>query len=146
MVGKLLPAGRQSSSFAGNKGRLPWPATGTVDVAFGSQVERDFGTVTTQNGLDIRAPAGTRVQAVADGHVVFADWLRGYGQLVIIDHGKGYHTLYAHLGAIDVKRGAPVKQGLQIGSVGDTGSLRGTLLYFELRQASVAVDPARWLR
>lgn len=146
MVRKLSPAGRQSRSFAGNRGRLPWPTLGKVDVAFGQQIEREFGTVTAHNGIDIRAPSGSRVQAVAGGNVAFADWLRGYGRLVIIDHGEGYHTLYAHLGAVTVARGEVIEQGKEIGAVGDTGSLRGTLLYFEIRAKSVPVNPARWLR
>jgi septal ring factor EnvC (AmiA/AmiB activator) len=146
MIGKLEPAGTPASRFSGNKGRLPWPALGPVDVAFGQQIEREFGTVTTQNGYDIRAPAGTRVQAVFAGRVVYADWLRGYGRLVIIDHGEGYHTLYAHLGTAVVQRGDAVAQGTEIGTVGDTGSLRGTFLYFEIRDKSVPVDPKLWLR
>ncbi len=128
MVRKLSPAGRQSRSFARNRGRLPWPMLGQVDVSFGQQIEREFGTVTAHNGIDIRAPAGSRVQAVAGGRVAFADWLRGYGQLVIIDHGDDYHSLYAHLGAVTVARDEVVEQGKEIGAVGDTGSLRGTLL------------------
>lgn len=146
MIGKLKPAGRPASRFADNRGRLPWPALGRVDVPFGQQIEREFGTVTTQNGCDIRAVAGARVQAVFAGTVVYSDWLRGYGRLVIIDHGEGYHTLYAHLGEETVQRGDSVSQGDEIGTVGDTGSLRGTVLYFEIREKRLPVDPELWLR
>jgi murein hydrolase activator len=145
-VRKLTPAGRQSKDFAKNRGRLPWPAVGPVDARFGQQMQRASGTTVTQNGLDIRARIGARVQAVADGKVVFADWLRGYGQLVIVDHGDGYHTLAAHLGALLVKVGDEVSTGEPLGAVGDTGSLTGTVLYFELRQRGVPIDPLPWLR
>ena len=145
-IRKLKPAGRQNESFARNQGRLPWPAVGPVDVKFGQKVERATGTVVTQNGLDIRATTGARVQAVAAGRVVFADWLRGYGQLVIVDHGDGYHTLVAHLGSVAVKPDDDVAAGAALGTVGDTGSLTGTVLYFELRQRGVPIDPLPWLR
>ena len=145
-VRKLKPSDRQNRDFAKNHGRLPWPAVGPVVLKFGQNVERTFGTSVTQNGLEIRAKAGARVQAVATGRVVFADWLRGYGQIVIVDHGDGYHSLVAHLGTIEVKTEDEVEPGSSIGTVGDTGSLSGTVLYFEIRQRGVPVDPLLWLR
>ena len=78
--------------------------------------------------------------------IAFAGWLKGYGQLVIIDHGDHRHSLVGHLGRIDVSVGDAVQQGTAIGTVGDTGSLRGTVLYFEIRKRGVAVNPTAWLR
>ena len=146
MVQKLRPVGRQSVTFSRNRGRLPWPVLGEVSASYGQQVERESRSKTTQNGLDIRAKAGTRVQAIAAGRVVYADWLRGYGKIVILDHGQQYHSLMAHLHNVDVKVDDEVQQGTPLGTVGDTGSLRGTLLYFEIRQQGTPVDPRKWIR
>ncbi len=146
MVHNLTPKAPLEARFVANRGLLPWPAAGRIDVRFGQRVEHTFGTVTSHNGLDIRVPSGTPVQAVAGGRTVFADWLQGYGQLVIVDHGEHFHTLVAHLGSIAVKSGDEVEQGTILGTVGDTGSLRGTVLYFEIRQSGVPVDPSSWLR
>lgn len=141
-----LRVATMARGFAPNKHRLPWPASGPVRVAFGQRVELAFGTVTSHNGWDIGAAAGTRVQAVAAGRVVYAGWLRGYGQMVIIDHGAGYHSVAAHLASVDTEVGNSVTPGDQIGTVGDTGSLRGTVLYFEIRYQGKPVDPRDWLR
>jgi septal ring factor EnvC (AmiA/AmiB activator) len=147
-IDRLPPAHRSSASesFAQNRGKLPWPATGRVDVRFGQQVERAWGSVTAHNGIDIRAAAAAPVRAVAAGRVVFADWLKGYGQLVIIDHGEHFHSLVAHLAKTAVRAGDEVSAGQQIGTVGDTGSTRGTVLYFEIRDHGRPVDPSAWLR
>ncbi len=146
MVENLAPRVALAARFADNRGVLPWPVSGKVDVRFGQRVEHTYGTVTSHNGWDIRAPAGTPVQAIAGGRVVFADWLQGYGQLVIVDHGEHYHTLAAHLATIAAAKGDEVEQGTIIGTVGDTGSLRGTLLYFEIRERGAPIDPRAWLR
>ncbi|MEM6532436.1 MAG: peptidoglycan DD-metalloendopeptidase family protein [Myxococcota bacterium] len=145
-VKSLAPAGRLKKRFSANQRRLPWPASGTVTVRFGDAVESEFGTRVEHSGLDIVAQAGNRVQSVGAGTVVYADWMRGYGQLVIVDHGEGYHSLYAHLKTIDVAVGTSVEPQTQIGTLGDSGSMRGTLLYFEIRHAGNAVDPSAWLR
>lgn len=146
MLKRLVPAGRLSESFEKNRGRLPWPAAGAAGTGFGDTREARFGTTVSHPGLDILAKSGTPVQAVAAGTVVFADWLKGYGQIVIIDHGDEYHTLSAHLASARVRTGDPVVAGTLIGTVGDTGSLTGSHLYFELRRAGVPEDPQRWLR
>jgi len=140
-----LKEGPATSGFGALKGRLPRPTRGIVEVGFGKVVNPRFNTVTVQKGLDIRAPAGAPVQAVADGTVVYAGALRGYGNLLIVDHGDGYHTLMAHLASILPQLGASVSAGEVVGEVGDTGSLKGPYLYFEVRKAGQAVDPALWL-
>lgn len=139
---KEVPA---TSGFGALRGQLPRPVRGVVEVGFGKVVNPRFNTVTVQKGLDIRAPAGTPVQAVAEGTVAYAGTLRGYGNLLILDHGDGYHTLMAHLASIAPGVGARVGAGEVVGEVGDTGSLKGAYLYFEVRKAGQAVDPAPWL-
>ncbi|MCP3104867.1 peptidoglycan DD-metalloendopeptidase family protein [Myxococcus sp. K15C18031901] len=134
-----------ASGFGALRGKLPRPTRGIVEVGFGKVVNPRFNTVTVQKGVDIRAPAGAPVQAVAEGTVVYAGALRGYGNLLILDHGDGYHTLMAHLSTIHPPLGAPISAGEVVGEVGDTGSLKGAYLYFEVRKGGQAVDPALWL-
>lgn len=140
-----LNEGPATSGFGALKGKLPFPAPGHIEVGFGKVVNPRFNTVTVQKGVDIRAPAGTPVRAVAEGTVAYAGWMRGYGNLLILDHGGGYHTLVAHLASVAQEVGAQVAAGDVVGEVGDTGSLKGAYLYFEIRRAGQAVDPSPWL-
>jgi murein hydrolase activator len=134
-----------SGPFAGARGRLPWPARGTVIEGYGTHTHPKFGTSTENKGIDIGAASGAAVRAVADGKVDYSDWLTGYGNCVILNHGGGYYTLYAHLASVSVSVGQQVGGGAIIGTVGDTGSLKGTLLHFEVRQGARAMDPESWL-
>jgi murein hydrolase activator len=134
------------SAFAGLRGRLLWPADGKVIVEFGPQVHPRFGTRTFRNGIDIAVSEGAAIQAVYPGLVVYTGWFRGYGNLIILDHGGEYYTLYAHAADIQVAEGDEVKQGQTLGTVGDTGSLQGPRLYFEVRHQGKPQDPAQWLR
>jgi septal ring factor EnvC (AmiA/AmiB activator) len=138
-------AGGKASGFVTRKGKLPRPAEGPIEVGFGKLVNPKFNTVTVQNGLDIQARAGEQVLAVAPGRVVHAGWFKGYGNLVIVDHGGGYHTLVAHLAAMRTAQGEDVEAGSVLGTVGDSGSLKGAYLYFELREKGRPVDPRPWL-
>ncbi len=142
------PAPRElpRSGFGALRGRLPWPTEGRIISAFGPQVHPRFGTRTFRNGVDIEAGEGTAVAAVFAGHVVYTGWFKGYGNLIILDHGNDYYTLYAHVADIHVKEGEDVRQAQRIGTVGDTGSLAGTRLYFEVRYQGRPLDPAEWLR
>jgi septal ring factor EnvC (AmiA/AmiB activator) len=135
-----------TSGFRARKGQLPFPTKGLVEVGFGKVVNPRFNTVTVQKGVDIRAGEGAEVYAIAAGTVVYAGWLKGYGNLVIVDHGSGYHSLYAHLANSQVEVGNAVEESETIGQVGDTGSLKGSYLYFEIRKAGQAVDPLPWLK
>lgn len=136
--------GRGAVGFAARRGRLPLPAEGQVSVGFGRVVNPKFNTVTVQNGVDISAPAGAPVRAVAPGRVVHAGWFKGYGNIVIVDHGEGFHTLVAHLASMRTAMGEEVEGGSVLGTVGDSGSLKGTYLYFELREKGRPVDPSPW--
>jgi septal ring factor EnvC (AmiA/AmiB activator) len=132
--------------FGTLRGRLPWPTEGRVVSAFGAQVHPRFGTRTFRNGVDIEPGEGRDVAAVFGGHVVYTGWFKGYGNLIILDHDNEYYTLYAHVADILVKEGDDVKQGQRIGTVGDTGSLEGTRLYFEVRFEGKPQNPEQWLR
>ncbi|HEY0838743.1 MAG TPA: peptidoglycan DD-metalloendopeptidase family protein, partial [Vulgatibacter sp.] len=138
---------REASGFAALRGSLLPPVEGAVvEVLFGKTLNARFHTEVHQNGLDLRAPKGAAVRAVAPGRVAFAASFRAYGNLAIVDHGGGFHTLYAHLDSFDVKEGDEVEAGRRIGRVGDTGSLKGAYLYFEIRDGAKPVDPLPWLR
>jgi septal ring factor EnvC (AmiA/AmiB activator) len=138
--------GAAGTGFAALRGRLAWPADGRVVAEYGPQVNPRFGTRTFRNGIDIEASEGSNIEAVFPGHVVYTGWFRGYGNLIIVDHGGEYYTVYAHAADIRVTEGDEVKQGQIIGTVGDTGSLQGPRLYFEVRHEGKPQDPAQWLR
>ena len=128
------------------RGKLLFPVeVGRVEARFGRAVDPRFGTVTLQKGLDVRAPEGTPVHVVHGGKVVHSGWFRGYGNLVIVDHGGGFFSLYAHLASLDRSVGEELSRGESVGTVGDTGSLKGAYLYFELRDGQKPLDPERWL-
>ena len=133
------------SGFTQLRGKLPRPASGRIEAGFGKVVNPRFRTVTVQNGVDIGAPRGEPVRAVAPGRVVHAGWFKGYGNLIIVDHGDGFHTLVAHLESMSAAAGEDVGAGALLGTVGDTGSLKGAYLYFEIREKGRPVDPRAWL-
>jgi murein hydrolase activator len=135
-----------SVGFGAFRGRLPWPTDGRVVAAFGAQKHPRFGTQIFRSGVDIEAAEGRDVLAVYPGHVIYTGWFKGYGNLVILDHDNEYYTLYAHVAEISVKEGDDVRSGQRIGTVGDTGSLAGPRLYFEVRYQGKPQDPEQWLR
>jgi septal ring factor EnvC (AmiA/AmiB activator) len=122
--------------------RPPW----SLIRRFGSVKDQNTGAEIVSNGVELRADAGSAVIAVADGRVVHTGWLRGFGRIVIVDHGEGHHTLSAHLERAAVGRGDEVVAGQTIGFVGDTESQNGPKLYFELRQNGRPRDPLPFLR
>lgn len=136
---------QRSSGFAAMKGKLPVPAKGKVEKRYGSYFDAKLKVKLYHKGVDIRAAHGSPVLSIFDGRVAYADWFSGYGKVVIVDHGSGYFTLYGHLSEIEKKRGDVVVVGDRIGRVGDTGSLRGSYLYFELRNKGLTEDPLPWL-
>jgi septal ring factor EnvC (AmiA/AmiB activator) len=129
-----------------DRGQLPWPTAGRVVTDFGPQTHPRFGTETLRTGVDIEAPEGAPIRAVAAGGVAYRGWLKGYGNLLVLDHGDGYHTLYAHASHVLVDEGDQVKAGELIGRVGETGSVDGPRLHFEVRHRGRAEDPQLWLR
>ncbi len=134
------------NSFAKQKGRLAPPLKGKIISRFGTRRKGDYNAFTFQNGIDIKAERGAPVKNVFSGKVMFADWLKGYGNLMIIDHGNNYYTLYAHVEALYKKKGERVDTGEIIGTAGDTGSIKGPCLHFEVRHHGKPVDPLKWLK
>lgn len=137
--------GVAGEGFASRRGQLAPPVVAEIAAPFGKVIDPEFQTTTFRSGVDFGATAGTAVRAVAGGIVRFAGWFRGYGRIVIVDHGDGFHSISGHLDEIHVKVSVPVVEGESLGTVGETGSLAGPSLYFELRQDGKPVDPTPWL-
>ncbi|SMG36228.1 murein hydrolase activator EnvC family protein [Dethiosulfovibrio salsuginis] len=126
-------------------GKFQWPVRGRITSRFGTRVHPVFKTKTVHTGIDISAPNGTPVKAAGAGDVLYAGWLRGYGQIIILDNGGGYSTVYAHLSRIIATEGQRVAAGQHIGNVGDTGVTTGAHLHFEVRVKGDAKDPLKYL-
>lgn len=122
-------------------GGLGWPVSGSLLASYGGRLPDGRSS----DGVLIAAPAGTTVKAVADGTVVFADWMTGYGNILIIDHGNGYMSLYAHNDGLLRDVGDAVKRGDAVASVGTSGGQGRPALYFELRRNGSPVNPGAWL-
>ena len=131
--------------FSQLKGRMAWPATGKVLSRFGIQRHEKLATITENPGIDIGAVEGADIQAVCSGKVTKITWLRGYGNTVILDHQDGYYTVYAHLGQIGVNEGQSVRTGEILGQVGQSGSITGPRLHFEIWAQREKQDPLLWL-
>ena len=131
-------------NFASARGKLPWPVNGRLAARFGTA--RGGDERTKWDGVLISAGAGSQVHAVHGGRVVFADWLRGAGLLVILDHGNGYLSLYGHNQSLLKDAGQIVKAGEAIATVGTSGGQNTPALYFAIRQQGRPSDPAQWCR
>jgi septal ring factor EnvC (AmiA/AmiB activator) len=127
-------ASLRGTGFAAMRGKLLPPAAGEV-----------FSPNGRERGIGIKAPEGAKIQAIFAGKVVYASWFKGYGNLLIIDHGGGYHTVFAHAERLLKKVGDEVETGEAVALVGSTGSIEGPMLYFEIRYHGKAVDPLTWL-
>ena len=132
-----------SSDFAGQKGTLPVPFKGKMIENYHPL---GTGPVLTHKGVFIQGDSGGEVRAVYDGRVDYSGWLKGYGQIVIINHGSRYFSICAHLSEIRVEEGDVVRGGDVIGLAGESGSLSGPGLYFELRKAAESLDSTAWLK
>ena len=135
-----------AKGFHNLKGKLHWPVKGKVAIPYGAQKDPQFKTPVFRNGIHIKAEDDSSAKAVYEGKVVFAEWFKGYGQLIIISHGEGYHTLYANLDEIFYKVGDIIKEQQVIGRVGESGTLNSTGLYFEIRYKGKPLDPMQWLK
>jgi len=127
------------------KGIFALPLQGKVMSKFGRQMNTDFNTFTFNSGIDISAPLGEVVRAAGPGEVIYIGNIKGYGQIIIIDHGGRTTTLYAHLSKILVKVGDQVKKSAIIGQVGDSGGVPSPCLHFEVRVEGKPTDPMNWL-
>ena len=131
----------QAQSFSQRKGRMTWPISGKLLNTFG---ETRQGSV-QWDGLRIQSAAGTEVHAIHGGRVMYADWLRGQGMLIVLDHGDGFMSLYAHNDALLREPGEWVQPGDAIARVGNSGGEKESGLYFEIRHDGQPVDPRPWL-
>ena len=131
--------------FGTRKGSLQWPVRGSVAAGYGTGNDPRLNTPVFRNGIYITSAEGSVVYSVHSGKVVFADWFKGYGQLVIIDHGEGYHSLYGNLSEIFLKTGDIIEGRTKIGVVGDSGLFNKPSLYFEIRYKGKPLDPMQWL-
>jgi septal ring factor EnvC (AmiA/AmiB activator) len=128
------------------QGALPWPVDGNVIERFGRQRNAKFSTVTFNNGLKIAATPGAEVHAVYAGTVLFSQWFKGYGNLIILDHGNRVFSLYGNLRSPSVTPGARILAGQAIAGAGESEDAKSGYLYFEIRQDNKPEDPQKWLR
>ncbi|MDA8134146.1 MAG: peptidoglycan DD-metalloendopeptidase family protein [Desulfobacteraceae bacterium] len=136
----------KGDSFFDHQGRLMTPVEGEIISEFGSSAPGNYKVFTFQKGIDIKVVRGEPVKTVFKGEVMFAQWLKGYGNVLIINHGDHYYTLYAHVEEMFKKEGEAVETGDVIATAGDTGSIKGMCLHFEVRHHGKPVDPMKWLR
>ena len=136
------PPGKGFGTF---RGKLAFPVEGQILSTFGKNENPKFNTFTVQKGIEVGAPLGAEIRAVFNGRVIYADWFKGYGNILIIDHGEGYYTLSGHASTLLKNVGEEVRRGEVVALVGDTGSLKGPCLYFEIRQRGKPLNPLEWL-
>ena len=138
---------KQSTDYLKGKGTMfDWPVRGQVTSKFGNRVHPMFKTKSQHSGIDVAAPSGTPVKAAASGEVLYVGWMRGYGQVIILDHGRNITTVYAHLSSTQVSEGQVVKSGNVIGRVGKTGNATGFHLHFEVRVNGKIQNPLNYLK
>jgi len=135
-----------STSILARRGKLSWPVEGVLFRRFGNYYDPSLNARITNKGIDIRAKREQPVRAVWGGAVAYADWFRGYGKLIIIDHGQATYTVLSHLSDLTKREGEPVETGEIVGYAGDTGSLEGCLVHFEFWKKGTPQDPLRWIR
>jgi septal ring factor EnvC (AmiA/AmiB activator) len=133
------------TDFRTLRGLLPMPVSGKIVARFGKYRNTRYNVDNFRSGIDIRADRGEPIHAVSGGRVMFAEWFKGYGNMIIVDHGSFYYTVYAHAEELFKQKGDIVESGEVIATVGDTGSMAGPGLYFEIRYHGKPLDPSDWL-
>ena len=135
-----------SAPFTELKGKLPWPIDGKVISRFGTYHNPNLKTVTENTGIDIRGSEGTEVRSIYDGIVTTVTYIRGYGNTVILDHGDSFYSVYTHVTEVEVEENSYVNARDIIAHVGDSGSLEGAKLHFEIWGNKDKLNPELWLR
>ena len=133
-------------NFSKAKGELYWPVNGKVISKYGKQRNQTLKTYVKNTGIDIKAKNGAEAKAAFQGLVSMITYLGGYGNTVILDHGQGYYTVYSHLSDILIEEDQYLRAGDTIGLVGESGSLEGAKLHFEIYAKEKTVNPLKWLR
>ena len=136
----------QSKEFPKLKGQLAWPAEGRVSAKFGRQWNSKLKTTTENPGIDIKGKPGSSIRTVLGGVVTTITYIRGYGTTIIVDHGGGFYTVYSHVTNIQTNVDSQVRNGDVIAYMGDSGSINGSKLHFEIWGKGQKLDPERWLR
>jgi septal ring factor EnvC (AmiA/AmiB activator) len=131
--------------FQAYKGLLKMPVKGKIISLFGKFKNTRFNTLNFRSGIEIQTERGEPIQAVYGGKILYADWFKGYGNMIIIDHGDSYYTVYGHIEETFKTAGDVVEAGEVMATAGDTGSINGPKLYFEIRHHGKPLDPMRWL-
>ena len=134
-----------SEPFLAYKGLLKMPVKGKIVSLFGKFKNTQYKVLNFRSGIEIQPERGEPIRAVYAGKILYADWFKGYGNMIIIDHGKNYYTVYAHIEEIFKAAGDVVETGEVMATVGDTGSITGSKLYFEVRHHGKPLDPMQWL-
>lgn len=135
----------KTKSFSALKGRLPWPANGRIIAKFGRQWNPKLKTTTENPGIDIKGQPGSAIRAIIGGVVTTITYIRGYGTTIIIDHGGGFYTVYSHVTNIQINVDSEVRNGDVIAYMGDSGSINGSKLHFEIWGKGQKLNPELWL-
>jgi septal ring factor EnvC (AmiA/AmiB activator) len=133
-------------SFSAHKGLLIMPVNGKIASLYGEYKNPKYNITNFRSGIDIKADRGEPIRSVFKGKVIYSEWFKGYGNMIIIDHGNSYYTVYAHLEETFKSEGAAVDAGEVIATLGDTGSITGAKLYFEVRHHGKPMNPLNWLK
>lgn len=136
----------ENKPFGTYKGLLSWPVKGKIISFFGPHRNRKYDITNFQSGINIQAERGEPIRCVAGGYAIFSNWFKGFGNMMIIDHGDHYYTVYAHLEEIFKVKGDRVEKNEVIATVGDSGSMIGPALHFEVRHHGKPIDPMQWIR
>jgi septal ring factor EnvC (AmiA/AmiB activator) len=131
--------------FRAFKGLLKMPVKGKVISLFGKFKNTRFKVLNFRSGIEIQTERGEPIRAVYGGKILYADWFKGYGNMIIVDHGDNYYTVYAHIEETFKTAGDVVEAGEVVATAGDTGSINGPKLYFEVRHHGKPLDPMQWL-
>ncbi|MEJ2101775.1 MAG: peptidoglycan DD-metalloendopeptidase family protein, partial [Desulfobacterales bacterium] len=135
----------QGKPFRAYKGLLKMPVKGKIVSLFGKFKNTRYDVLNFRSGIEIQTERGEPIQAVYRGKILYADWFKGYGNMIIVDHGDSYYTVYAHIEEVFKAVGDVVEAGEVMATVGDSGSMTGPKLYFEVRHHGKALDPMQWL-
>ena len=145
-VGAQTAAQTREQPFIDTKGLLRWPVKGKIISFFGPYRDQKYAVTNFQSGINIQAERGEPIRAVSHGYAIYASWFKGFGNMMILDHGDHYYTVYAHLEEVFKVKGDRVEKDEVIATVGDSGSMMGPALHFEVRHHGTPVDPLMWIR
>ena len=146
MIAKLQQQRTKIYFPSGQGSKFDWPLRAKMSSPYGNRMHPILKRNILHSGIDLAAPVGTPIKAPAAGECIYDGWLRGYGKVLVLDHGRGFSTLYAHLSASLVKEGQEVKAGAVIAKVGKTGNVTGPHLHFEVRRYGTPENPIKYLK